>query len=71
MVTSKPPQGEEENTASCGPLPEKYPDGHAIKTKIEDLVSMMPYIPMEQWYFYEALEGRVTAENVSDDECGQ
>lgn len=70
MVTSKPPQGEEENTTDCGPL--QYPDGHAIKTKkIEDLVKMIPYIPTEHRYFYESLQEHVTAENVSDDEYGQ
>lgn len=53
-------------------LPEKYPDGHAIKRKkIEDLVKMVPYIPMEHGHFYDALQEHVTAENVSDDEYGQ
>ena len=53
-------------------LPEKYPNGHAVKTKkIEDLVKMIPYIPMEHRHFYEALQEHVTAENVSDDEYGQ
>ena len=53
-------------------LPEKYPNGHAVKTKkIEDLVKMIPYIPMEHRHFYEVLQEHVTAENVSDDEYGQ
>ena len=53
-------------------LPEKYPDGHAIKRKkIEDLVKMVPYIPMEHRHFYDALQEHVTAENVSDDKYGQ
>ena len=53
-------------------LPEKYPNGHAVKTKkIEDLVKMIPYIPTEHCHFYEVLQEHVTAENVSDDEYGQ
>ena len=53
-------------------LPEKYPNGHAVKTKkIEDLVKMIPYIPTEHRHFYEALQEHVTVENVSDDEYGQ
>ena len=37
-------------------LPEKYPDGHPVKTKkIEDLKKMIPYIPTEHRQFYEDL----------------
>lgn len=53
-------------------LPEKYPDGHPVKTKkIEDLKKMIPYIPTEHHQFYEDLWDHVTAENVSEDEYEQ
>ena len=53
-------------------LPEKYPDGHPVKTKkIEDLKKMIPYIPTEHRQFYEDLQDHVTAENVSEDEYEQ
>ena len=55
-------------------LPEKYPDGHAVKTnKTEDLVKMIPYIPTEHghFHFYEALHEHISAENVSDNEYEQ
>lgn len=52
-------------------LPEKYPDGHPVKSKIEDLKKMTPYIPTEYRHFYKAFQDHVTAENVSDDEYEQ
>ena len=53
------------------PLPEKYPNGHAVKSKkLEDLERMIPFLPPESRQFYNDLLTSVPRDtsNDSDDD---
>ena len=53
------------------PLPEKYPNGHAVKSKkLEDLERMIPFLPPESQQFYNDLLTSVPRDtsNDSDDD---
>jgi len=50
-------------------FPVKYPDGHALNPKkVDDLQSMIPYLPPASPEFYVSLQDHMVASSDEDDD---